>query len=65
MPLVRDGDYPTLNLVDGDFLDGLREDAVLINTSRGEVVDETALSAFLDACPRAAAVLDVWRNEPR
>lgn len=64
VPLILDGDYATLNLVDEHFLGGLREDAVLINTARGEVVDETALCTFLDAHPRAAAVLDVWRNEP-
>lgn len=64
VPLVRDGDYPTLNLMDERFLGELREEAVLINTSRGEVVDETALCAFLDARPRAAAVVDVWRDEP-
>lgn len=64
VPLVRGGEYPTLNLVNEGFLGQLQPDTVLINTSRGEVVDETALGAFLEAEPRAAAVLDVWRGEP-
>ena len=64
VPLIRTGDHPTLNLVDSDFLSRLGSDVIFINTSRGEVVDEAALCAYLDAHPRAAAVLDVWRNEP-
>lgn len=65
VPLVRDGDYPTAGMLDGGFLDGVREDAVIINTARGEVVDEEALIRFLNDNPGAEAVVDVWRNEPR
>lgn len=65
VPLIREGDYPTAGMLDGGFLDGVREKAVIINTSRGEVVDEEALIRFLDAKPGAAAVVDVWRDEPR
>lgn len=65
VPLIRDGDYPTAGLLDSAFLDNLRGDAVIINTSRGEVVDEDALMHFLYTNPEAAAVVDVWRNEPR
>jgi erythronate-4-phosphate dehydrogenase len=65
VPLVRVGDHPTLNLVDSEFLARLGSDVIFINTSRGEVVDEAALCAFLDANPHAAAVLDVWRHEPK
>jgi erythronate-4-phosphate dehydrogenase len=64
VPLVRTGAHPTLNMVDSEFLARLGNDVIFINTSRGEVVDETALCAFLDTHPRAAAVLDVWCNEP-
>lgn len=65
VPLVNGGKYPTGNLVDGAFLSGLKPDVILINTSRGEVVDETALLSFLEGNPGARAVLDVWCNEPR
>jgi len=64
VPLVRDGEHPTRDLVDAVFLHSLDPGVILINTSRGEVVDEAALAAFLEARPRAAAVLDVWRGEP-
>lgn len=64
VPLVRDGEHPTRDLVDAAFLNDLKPGVILINTSRGEVVDEAALAAFLESGPRDAAVLDVWRGEP-
>ncbi|MCL4741256.1 MAG: hypothetical protein KJZ54_03545 [Phycisphaerales bacterium] len=42
----------------------MKPDALLINTSRGFVVDAGACAAFLRANPRAAAVLDVHDPEP-
>lgn len=53
----------TLGMVNDDFLDKLPEGAVLLNTSRGEVVDEPALLRALDG-GRVRAGLDVWKNEP-
>ena len=53
----------THHLVDASFLDRMREDAVLLNTSRGDVVDEAALLAALDA-GRVRAGLDVYADEP-
>jgi erythronate-4-phosphate dehydrogenase len=64
VPLIITEPYPTLNLVNSSFLDALRPDVILINTSRGEVVDEQALATFMTARPGSAAVLDVWKNEP-
>ena len=65
VPLHDAGPYPTRNLVDSVFLQELRPDVVLINTSRGGVVDEKALMEFLNGTPRARAILDVWKDEPR
>ncbi|MGF1598189.1 MAG: NAD(P)-dependent oxidoreductase [Acidimicrobiales bacterium] len=53
----------TVGLVDARFLARLRPGAVLLNTSRAEVVDDTALLAALDA-GRLWAGLDVWPDEP-
>jgi D-3-phosphoglycerate dehydrogenase len=45
-------------------LAAMREDAVLVNTSRGGLVDEQALAAHLQARPRALAYLDCFEVEP-
>ncbi len=53
----------TIGLVDGAFLAAMKDGAHLINTSRGDIVDEEALLAALDS-GRIKAALDVWNNEP-
>lgn len=53
----------THHLVDAAFLEQLRPGAILLNTSRGDVVDEQALLAALDA-GRVRAGLDVFADEP-
>ena len=42
----------------------LPKPAVLVNTARGDIVDDDALIAALTAGELAAAGLDVYRNEP-
>ena len=53
----------TRNLVDESFLAQLRPGAILLNTSRGDVVDERALLEALDA-GSVRAGLDVFADEP-
>ncbi|MFZ2501312.1 MAG: phosphoglycerate dehydrogenase [Nocardioides sp.] len=50
-------------LVDAAFLAKMRPGAILLNTARGDVVDEPALLAALDA-GRIRAGLDVYAGEP-
>jgi len=64
VPLTVCGDYPTRNLIAGEILELLQPGAVLINTCRGSVVDELALSEFLKVRPDITTVFDVWENEP-
>jgi D-3-phosphoglycerate dehydrogenase len=53
----------TRHLVDERFLGRMKQGAILLNTSRGDVVDETALLAALDA-DAVRAGLDVFDDEP-
>jgi len=64
VPLTKDGKYPTHNLVNDKFLKKLKSDVILINTSRGEVIDEQALISFKKRNPESKLILDVWHDEP-
>lgn len=64
VPLNKEGEDPTWHLADESFLSKLRAEAILINTSRGAVVNNLALQDALSKQRLAAAVLDVWEGEP-
>ncbi len=53
----------TTNLVNKEFLSKMNDGAMLINTSRGELVDEAALLSAIDNKGIRVA-LDVYNNEP-
>jgi glyoxylate reductase len=42
----------------------LRPEAYIVNTSRGEVIDENALARLIEAGDIAGAGLDVFEHEP-
>ena len=65
VPLVTGGPHPTLGLAGRDFFARLRRPMVLLNTCRGEVIDEAALLEAHAAGRIRHAVLDVFAGEPR
>lgn len=60
-PLTED----THHLIGAEELEKMKPRAVLVNTSRGPVVDEAALAGALAAGSIFAAGLDVYEEEPR
>ena len=54
----------TRHLIDADALRAMRDDAYLVNTARGPIVDEAALAEALRDGVIAGAALDVFEEEP-
>ena len=63
-PLTREGAHTTLHLADEAFFGSLLRKPVIINTSRGEVVSNSALLRALECGQVSDAVIDVWEHEP-
>ena len=59
------GSPATHHLINAETLGCMRPDGILINVSRGDVVDEAALIAALRAGQIAGAGLDVYEFEPK
>jgi lactate dehydrogenase-like 2-hydroxyacid dehydrogenase len=72
--LLRESDFisihtplteETRHLIGAEELGRMKPEAVLVNTSRGPVVDEGALAAALESGRIFAAGLDVYEEEPK
>lgn len=63
-PLTTEGAHPTYHLFDAVKLANLKPDSILINTSRGSVIDNSALLKVLNERVDITTVLDVWEGEP-
>jgi hydroxypyruvate reductase 1 len=57
-------DDSTHHLINAERLSAMKPDAILVNTSRGPVIDEGALVAHCRSNPDFAAGLDVFEDEP-
>ncbi len=64
VPLNLEGEDKTFHLINESILRKLHPNTILINSSRGEVIDNKALKTIIKEKRIAAAVLDVWENEP-
>lgn len=64
VPLTAEGADATLHLIGKDELARMAPSAILLNTSRGAVVDNDALLEALTRRTIGGAVMDVWEGEP-
>ncbi len=58
------GGADTYKMINADVFGALKPGAILVNSARGDVVDEDALFDALDSGKLSAAGLDVYHNEP-
>jgi len=63
-PLTFEGKDKTFHLADERFFKSLKGGCIFVNTSRGGVVDSSALKAAIKSGKLKTAVLDVWEDEP-
>jgi len=63
-PLTFEGPDKTHHLADEKFFKSLKQRCVLVNASRGSVVDSSALKSAIQSGRLRAVILDVWENEP-
>ena len=66
VPLLREGESatPTYHLINETTLRMMKAAAMIVNTSRGPVIDETALARALRENWIGGAALDVYEQEP-
>jgi len=64
VPLNKEGNDKTFHLADKNFFNKFDNQKIIINTSRGEVIDTSALKEAIDEDKISSLVLDVWENEP-
>ena len=64
VPLIKEGEDATWHLFDEKRIRSMRPTQLLMNSSRGSVVDNRAFKAALKDGALAGGVLDVWEGEP-
>lgn len=64
VPLIAQGPWPTVNLLDAAAIAALRPGTLVINAARGGVLDEAALAARLQGGDALIAAIDCWAGEP-
>jgi erythronate-4-phosphate dehydrogenase len=64
VPLNMKGDDATFQLGNETFFSGLKKNPILINSCRGEVLDNHAVKNALKGGQISGLVCDCWENEP-
>lgn len=63
-PLIKEEPYCTYHMADQTFFQSLVHKPIIINTSRGEVIETQALLTALKKRLISEAIIDVWEHEP-
>ena len=63
-PLTKECKHATYHLADATFFQRLTKKPIIINSSRGAVVDNQALKNALNNAEASGAIIDTWENEP-
>lgn len=64
VPLNTHGIDKTLHVGNEEFFNSIKSTTIIINSSRGDIIDNNALKKALKKKKLKGAVLDVWENEP-
>ena len=65
VPYIASGQYATYHLIDDAFLEAMPDQSLLINSSRGAVLDNNAAFGIKHAGKSIDYILDVWEDEPK
>lgn len=65
VPLSNQGQHKTHHLIDENFLSKMQPDSLLINSSRGAVLDNRAALKVKRSGKDIDYILDVWEHEPK
>jgi len=65
VPKTLDGPFPTMHMFDENTLNKLTKEQILVNASRGEVIDNQVLLQLAQQDKHPTLILDVWENEPQ
>ncbi len=63
-PLTKEGKHATYHLADSAFFQNLIKSPIIINSSRGAVVNNLTLKRALRNDNVSGAIIDTWENEP-
>jgi erythronate-4-phosphate dehydrogenase len=64
VPLKLNGENATWHMANEKFFAEIKQGAIIINSSRGEVIDSNELLKAIQTKITKASAIDVWENEP-
>ena len=61
IPLTQNTSHPTFNIINKNRIEKIKNNSILINTSRGGICDENEM---INHIGRIKYIIDTWHNEP-